>query len=209
MRSALPPPPPLVKLLSTTPPLLNPRSTGFPRRGAAPSSSPQAMERTETPWRLTRRRVGCAADTRRTTAADARRRAVLANMLLLPGKARPCRTRSASDDATANAAILGGRGRCLLLLQQVVLIATHTRGRVLNVVCAPHQKKIPGAPRRCIVMWKNFQGFREGLLAGFTSPSGRAGGSTTADSMAHRGRGLVVGPANAVIRTKKRSLACR
>lgn len=28
-------------------------------------------------------------------------------------------------------------------------------------------------------------------------------------SMAHRGRGLVVGPANAVIRTKKRSLACR
>lgn len=28
-------------------------------------------------------------------------------------------------------------------------------------------------------------------------------------SMAHRGRGLVLGPANAVIRTKKRSLACR
>lgn len=119
------------KLLSTTPPLLKPRSTCFPRRGAS-RSSPQAMDRAELRLLIASCRGGCCvAAALRTAAADKRRRAaVLVNMLLV-WKAWPCRTRLASDDATTNAAAsLGERGRSLLLLQPVVLMATQRRTRV-------------------------------------------------------------------------------
>lgn len=122
-----------LKLWSTTPPLLKPRSTCFPRcRPSRPSS--QAMDRAE-PWRLAPascRGCGClddaAAAALRTAAADRRRRAaVVVNMLLLGRKAWPCWAKS--DDATTNAASLRGMGRSLLSLRQVALIATQRRTR--------------------------------------------------------------------------------